>query len=154
MFERKLNKQALKGCEEILRKKDNHGQTLALKGAILGRTAESDAQKKEAMDWCRKGVALDVDCKDSWNLMGQMQKDFRQYNEAIRTFKQLIKKSENLNEKTVYRRELAWMAAQVRNWPDAIDARKTMMLENPGQYSAWLGYLYVDFSLARAYVRT
>jgi len=139
-FQKKLYKQALKNLELVLKKNEKHGESVALKGAVMGRTAETDDQKQEALDLCKRGVQLDLSCKNSWLHLARMYKAAQRYEDAIKSFKMALRLAKMQPEKNELRRELTHMLAQTRNWQELADTRRQLQLDNREMIIHWIGY--------------
>lgn len=140
LFQKKLYKQAMKNCELILKKNEKHGETVALKAAIMGRMAETDEQKQEAIDLCKRGVQLDLSCKNSWVHLARMYKAAMRYDDAIKSFKMALRLAKQQPEKNEFRRELTHLLAQTRNWQELADTRRQLQLDNREMIIHWIGY--------------
>jgi hypothetical protein len=135
----------LKAIELVLKKNDKHGESVALKGAILGRLATTDEEKKEAIDVCKRGVQLDLASKNSWAHLARLYQANLKYEDAVRAYKMALKacKPVHVAEKQDFRRNLMIMLAQLRSWSELADLRRQVQIEHPDQPIHWVGYRYV-----------
>ena len=142
LFQKRQNKQALKAIEVVLKKNEKHGESVALKGAILGRLAETEEEKQEAIALCKQGVSFDVTSKNAWAHLARLYQNNLKYEDAIKSFKMALRacKPNQQQEKNEFRRNLVTLLAQTRGWSELAEVRRQLQLDNQDQLVHWLGY--------------
>ena len=82
-YETKTYKKGLKTADAILKKFPNHGETLSMKGLILGNM-EGEGKREEAHECVKLGLKNDVGSHVCWHVYGLLHRIDRNYKEAIR----------------------------------------------------------------------
>lgn len=140
LFQKKAYKQALRTCDQVYRKNERHGETLSLRGAILGRLAETEEEKEAAINTCKQALKLDFNSKTSWIHLARLYKTNRRYEESIKSMKTALRNPTVTNlEKHEWRRELTFMLAQTRAWDELADIRFQMQVDQRDSIH-WIGY--------------
>lgn len=130
-YEGKAYKKGLKAADAVLKRFPEHGETLAMKGLLLNCME----RKEEAYELVKRGVKNDLRSHVCWHVYGLLYRSDREYNEAIRCYKQALRlDGDNL---TVLR-DLALLQVQMRDLPGFIETRTTMLNGKPGNRQNWL----------------
>lgn len=132
----------------MLKKYEGHGDTTALKGAVLGRLAVTEEEKQEAVDLCKRGVASNMSNKGGWILLARLYRLLQRYEDSIKAYKNALNlkvvKWVTQADRTEWKRDLATMLSQTRQWPEVAELRRGLMLEGTNDaLSQMAGYLYV-----------
>ncbi|EPQ28976.1 uncharacterized protein PFL1_03266 [Pseudozyma flocculosa PF-1] len=131
-YEHKKHKLGIKTADTILKKFPEHGETLAMKGLILGSLNRRD----EGIELAKKGVRHDLTSFICWHALGILHRMDKNYQEAIKCYSQALRiEGANLN----LLRESAFMHLQLRNYPPLIDARLTILRMQPHLRMNWVG---------------
>ena len=89
-YESKQYKKGLKNADLILRRFPNHGETLSMKGLILGNM-EGESRREEAHECVKLGLKNDVGSHVCWHVYGLLHRIDRNYKEAIKCYRQALK---------------------------------------------------------------
>ena len=109
-YETKTFKKGLKTADAILKKFPNHGETLSMKGLLLGNM-EGEGKREEAHECVKLGLKNDVGSHVCWHVYGLLHRIDRNYKEAIKCYRQALKIDEgNLQ----ILRDLSYMQIQIR----------------------------------------
>lgn len=140
-YETKQYKKGLKAADSILKKFPNHGETLCMKGLILNMTSSKTggggATKKDAVDMVKLGLMKDMSSHVCWHVYGLIYRSERDYNEAIKAYKQALRiDSENLQ----ILRDLSLLQIQMRDLDGFDRTRHSILTLKPNQKVNWLTF--------------
>ncbi len=132
-YETKKYKLGLKTADTILKKFPDHGETVSMKGLLLGSTN----RREEGIELAKKGVRLDLTSFICWHALGILHRQDRNYEEAIKCYTQAlrIEGGNNLN----LLRESAFLQLQLRNYPPMVENRLTLLKMQPHLRINWIG---------------
>lgn len=131
-YEMKQYKKGLKACEAILKKFAMHGETLCMKGLILNCIKD---RKAEAIDIVKLGLRNDMRSHVCWHVYGLIHRANRQYNEAIKAYKQALRiDTHNIQ----ILRDLSLLQIQMRDLHGFVLTRLTILDLKPNQKMNWL----------------
>ncbi|CAO1632615.1 unnamed protein product [Jaminaea pallidilutea] len=130
-YEGKKYKLGLKTADTILKKYPDHGETLCMKGLILG----SIGKRAEGLDLAKQGVRKDLMSFISWHALGILNRMDKQYDEAIKCYSQALRIEGGTNINLI--RESTYMHMQSRNYQALIDGRVTLLRTQPHIRSNW-----------------
>jgi len=132
-YELKLYKKGIKAADTILRKFPNHGETLAMKGLTLNCTGKRD----DAYDFVKRGLRNDMRSHVCWHVFGLLHRSDRNYNEAIKAYKQALRiDPENLQ----ILRDLSLLQVQMRDLNGFALTRHTILNLKPNNKIHWLAF--------------
>jgi len=132
-YESKQYKKGIKAADNILRKFPNHGETLAMKGLTLNFMGKRD----EAHEFVRKGLRNDMRSHVCWHVFGLLHRSDRNYNEAIKAYKQALRiDPENLQ----ILRDLSLLQIQMRDLKGFVVTRHTILTLKPNNKIHWLAF--------------
>mmetsp|Transcript_12430 Transcript_12430/g.15558 ORF Transcript_12430/g.15558 Transcript_12430/m.15558 type:complete len:906 (-) Transcript_12430:163-2880(-) len=132
-YECKQYKKGTKAADNILRKFPNHGETLAMKGLTLNCMGK----REEAHELVRKGLMNDMRSHVCWHVFGLLHRSDRNYNEAIKAYKQALRiDPENLQ----ILRDLSLLQIQMRDLPGFVVTRHTILTLKPNNKIHWLAF--------------
>jgi len=132
-YESKQYKKGIKAADNILKKFPNHGETLCMKGLTL----QCMGKKDEAVTLVKKGLMNDMRSHVCWHVYGLLHRADREYNEAIKAYKQALRiDSENLQ----ILRDLSLLQVQMRDLSGFLVTRHTILTLKSNQRMNWLTY--------------
>uniref|UniRef100_A0A7S1BP21 Uncharacterized protein n=1 Tax=Corethron hystrix TaxID=216773 RepID=A0A7S1BP21_9STRA len=160
-YESKQFKRGLKAADTILKKFPVNGETLAMKGLTLNgmasarvgnissaggqKTVESleeiraqmKEKKKEALELVKAGVMNDMRSHVCWHVYGLLHRSNRNYNEAIKAYKQALRIDPgNLQ----ILRDLSLLQIQMRDREGFVNTRFTILNQHPNNKIHWLSF--------------
>ena len=133
-YETKTYKKGLKTADAILKKFPNHGETLSMKGLILGNM-EGEGKREEAHECVKLGLKNDVGSHVCWHVYGLLHRIDRNYKEAIKCYRQALKIDEG---NTQILRDLSYMQMQTREMDEFIATRNEILKLRPGNRVNWM----------------
>jgi len=132
-YESKQYKKGIKAAENILKKFPQHGETLAMKGLTLNCMSK----REEAHDYVRRGLRNDMRSHVCWHVYGLLYRTDRDYNEAIKAYKQALRiDPENLQ----ILRDLSLLQIQMRDLNGFVITRHTILNLKPNNKVHWLAF--------------
>jgi len=151
-FETKQYKKGIKAAESILKKFPKHGETMCMKGLILNTMAYSPSsgnnaankggstakeRKEEAVNMVKMGLMNDMRSHVCWHVYGLIHRSDRNYNEAIKAYKQALRiDAENLQ----ILRDLSLLQIQMRDLSGFCVTRHSILTLKPNQKINWLTF--------------
>ena len=133
-YETKTYKKGLKTADAILKKFPNHGETLSMKGLLLGNM-EGEGKREEAHECVKLGLKNDVGSHVCWHVYGLLHRIDRNYKEAIKCYRQALKIDEG---NTQILRDLSYMQMQTREMDEFIATRNEILKLRPGNRVNWM----------------
>lgn len=130
-YETKKYKLGLKTADAILKKHPEHGETLCMKGLIIGTMGD----RAQGLDLAKQGVRKDLMSFISWHALGILNRMDKNYDEAIKCYSQALRIEGGTNLNLI--RESSYMNMQARNYPPLIDGRITLVRMQPHIRSNW-----------------
>mmetsp|Transcript_115959 Transcript_115959/g.334857 ORF Transcript_115959/g.334857 Transcript_115959/m.334857 type:complete len:889 (+) Transcript_115959:108-2774(+) len=132
-YEMKQYKKALKQADSILKKFPNHGETLAMKGLVLNNMGK----KEDAHALVKQGLMNDMRSHVCWHVYGLLHRADRNYNEAIKAYKQALRiDSDNLQ----ILRDLSMLQVQMRDLAGFAVTRHNILNHKPNGKINWLAF--------------
>jgi len=132
-YETKQYKKGIKVADTILKRFPNHGETLCMKGLILNCTGKRD----EAIAMVKTGLMKDMRSHVCWHVYGLIYRSERNYNEAIKAYKQALRiDKENIQ----ILRDLSLLQIQMRDLTGFVKTRHTMLELKSNQKTNWLTF--------------
>ncbi|KAJ1031350.1 hypothetical protein NDA16_000819 [Ustilago loliicola] len=132
-YETKKYKLGLKTADTILKKFPGHGETVAMKGLLLGSTH----RRQEGIELAKKGVRLDLTSFICWHALGILHRQDKNYEEAIKCYTQALRIEGGGNVNLL--RESAFLQLQLRNYPPMVENRLTLLRMQPRLRINWIG---------------
>lgn len=132
-YEGKKYKLGLKTADSILKKYPEHGETLCMKGLILGSTGD----RQGGLELAKQGVRRDLMSFISWHALGILNRMDKNYDEAIKCYSQALRIEGGTNINLI--RESGYMHMQSRNFPPLIEGRTTLLRMQPHLRTNWAG---------------
>ncbi|CBQ67984.1 related to n-terminal acetyltransferase 1 [Sporisorium reilianum SRZ2] len=132
-YETKKYKLGLKTADTILKKFPDHGETVAMKGLLLGSTN----RREEGIELAKKGVRLDLTSFICWHALGILHRQDKNYEEAIKCYTQALRIEGGGNINLL--RESAFLQLQLRNYPPMVENRLTLLRMQPHLRMNWIG---------------
>jgi hypothetical protein len=83
-YEQKTYKKGLKLADTILKKWPNHGETLAMKGLILGHMGGDSENNVQAHVLIKQALKNDASSHVCWHVYGLLHRNDRNYADAIK----------------------------------------------------------------------
>ncbi|SNX81905.1 related to n-terminal acetyltransferase 1 [Melanopsichium pennsylvanicum] len=142
-YETKKYKLGLKTADTILKKFPDHGETVAMKGLLLGSTA----RREEGIELAKKGVRLDLTSFICWHALGILHRQDRNFEEAIKCYTQALRIEGGGNINLL--RESAFLQLMLRKYAPMVENRLTLLRMQPHLRINWIG-LAVAHHLAGA----
>ncbi|KAI9297211.1 N-terminal acetyltransferase A, auxiliary subunit [Neoconidiobolus thromboides FSU 785] len=139
LFEFKQYKKGLKTAETVLKKVPEHGETLVLKGLFLSHLN----RKEEGFELAKKGLKINPNSGTSWNVMGIMYRNERNYKEALKSFIEAIKFDKN-NFQII--RDICYLHIHLRNYDSFNEMSQFILSARPANRAFW-GGLAVSYHL-------
>ena len=133
-YEAKTWKKGIKTADSILKKYPNHGETLSMKGLILGNM-EGESRREEAHECVKLGLKNDVGSHVCWHVYGLLHRIDRNYKEAIKCYRQALKIDVG-NAQIL--RDLSYMQIQTREMDEFINTRNEILKQRPGNRVNWM----------------
>jgi len=134
-YECKQYKKGIKAADNILKKFPNHGETLCMKGLTLNFM--NNKTKSEAHEYVRKGLMHDMRSHVCWHVFGLLHRSDRNYNEAIKAYKQALRiDPDNLQ----ILRDLSLLQIQMRDLHGFVKTRHTILTLKPNNKIHWLAF--------------
>lgn len=132
-YEQKQYKKAIKQADSILKKYPDHGETLCMKGLVLNNMEK----KEEAHALVKQGLMHDMRSHVCWHVFGLLHRGDRNYNEAIKAYKQALRIDvDNLQ----ILRDLSLLQIQMRDLPGFVVTRHNILnLKSNGKIN-WLAF--------------
>eukprot|EP00526_Cylindrotheca_closterium_P000394 CAMPEP_0113648350 /NCGR_PEP_ID=MMETSP0017_2-20120614/25641_1 /TAXON_ID=2856 /ORGANISM="Cylindrotheca closterium" /LENGTH=886 /DNA_ID=CAMNT_0000560555 /DNA_START=100 /DNA_END=2760 /DNA_ORIENTATION=+ /assembly_acc=CAM_ASM_000147 len=132
-YETKQYKKAIKQADTILKKFPNHGETLAMKGLVLNNMAKRD----EAHALVKQGLMNDMRSHVCWHVYGLLHRSDRNYNEAIKAYKQALRiEADSLQ----ILRDLSMLQIQMRDLDGFAVTRHNILTMKPNGKINWLAF--------------
>lgn len=132
-YETKLYKKGIKSADGILKKFPKHGETLAMKGLILNCLNK----KEEAHELVKQGLMNDMRSHVCWHVYGLLYRSDRNYNEAIKAYKQALRiDRDNLQ----ILRDLSLLQIQMRDLTGFAITRHQILNLKPNNKVHWLSF--------------
>mmetsp|Transcript_20010 Transcript_20010/g.29024 ORF Transcript_20010/g.29024 Transcript_20010/m.29024 type:complete len:901 (+) Transcript_20010:308-3010(+) len=132
-YECKQYKKVIKSADTILKRFPNHGETLCMKGLTLN----SMSKREEAHALVKQGLMKDMRSHVCWHVFGLLHRSDRNYNEAIKAYKQALRiDPENLQ----ILRDLSLLQIQMRDIKGFVVTRNTILTLKPNQKINWLAF--------------
>jgi len=143
-YETKQYKKGTKAADSILKKYPKHGETLCMKGLILNMTSAAAAAggteggtKKDAVAMVKLGLMNDMRSHVCWHVYGLIYRSERNYNEAIKAYKQALRiDTDNLQ----ILRDLSLLQIQMRDLTGFALTRHSILTLKPNQKINWLTF--------------
>lgn len=132
-YEMKQYKKGLKAADSILRKFPNHGETLAMRGLLLNCME----RKAEAYDHVKRGLRADMRSHVCWHVYGLLHRSDRNYNDAIKSYKQALKIDPG-NVQIL--RDLSLLQVQMRDCSGFVETRRELLRLKPNNKMHWIAY--------------
>ena len=132
-YETKKYKLGLKTADTILKKFPDHGETVAMKGLLLGSTN----RREEGIELAKKGVRLDLTSFICWHALGILHRQDKNYEEAIKCYTQALRIEGGGNINLL--RESAFLQLQLRNYVPMVENRLTLLRMQPHLRINWVG---------------
>ena len=110
----------LKAADQILRKKPEHGDTIAMKALIIngqGNSEEAFALAKEALKHSMKSHIC-------WHVYGLLYRSVKNFEEAIKAYKFALKLEPDSHQ---IQKDLALLQMQMRDYPGYIQSRRAIL---------------------------
>jgi hypothetical protein len=143
-YETKKYKTGLKTADAILKKYPEHGETMCMKGLLLG----SLNQRTEGLELAKQGVRYDLTSFIAWHTLGILNRMAKNYNESIKCYLQALKIEGGSNANLI--RESAYLYLQLREYSKLVDARRNLVRMQPHYRMNWIG-LIVALHLGKDY---
>mmetsp|Transcript_37951 Transcript_37951/g.56421 ORF Transcript_37951/g.56421 Transcript_37951/m.56421 type:complete len:965 (-) Transcript_37951:121-3015(-) len=132
-YETKQYKKGIKHADGILKKFPNHGETLCMKGLTLNCLKK----REEAHALVKLGLRNDMRSHVCWHVYGLLHRSDRNYNEAIKAYKQALRiDRENLQ----ILRDLSLLQIQMRDLEGFSSSRLTLLQLKPNNKINWISY--------------
>lgn len=132
-YETKQLKKALKAADTILKKYQDHGETLAMKGLVLN----AYDRKAEATNLVRRGLRNDMKSHICWHVYGLLYRSGRDYREAAKAYLNALRIDPD-NQQIL--RDLALLQVQIRDYDGLEDTRRRLLTVRPNQRNNWIGF--------------
>eukprot|EP00252_Welwitschia_mirabilis_P024175 TRINITY_DN7068_c0_g2_i1.p1 TRINITY_DN7068_c0_g2~~TRINITY_DN7068_c0_g2_i1.p1 ORF type:complete len:915 (+),score=223.86 TRINITY_DN7068_c0_g2_i1:244-2988(+) len=132
-YETKQYKKGLKAADTILKKYQQHGETMAMKGLILNCLD----RKVEAYELVRQGLKNDLKSHVCWHVYGLLYRSDREYAEAIKCYKNALRHDpENIE----ILRDLSLLQVQTRDLSGFVETRQQLLTLKPNHRMNWIGF--------------
>jgi len=123
----------MKCADTILKRFGNHGETLCMKGLIVNCAGE-----KEGVDaQVKTGVIFNIASHECLHVYGFLYISDRDYNEAIKAYKQALRIDE---ENLQILRDMSLLQIQMRDLPGFVATRLRILTLRPNNKVHWLSY--------------
>mmetsp|Transcript_27403 Transcript_27403/g.56089 ORF Transcript_27403/g.56089 Transcript_27403/m.56089 type:complete len:854 (+) Transcript_27403:193-2754(+) len=132
-YETKQYKKGLKAADSILKKFPEHGETLAMKGLTLNCVDK----KTEAFELVRLGLKKNMMSHVCWHVYGLLYRSDREYKEAIKCYKQALKRDKDNGQ---ILRDLSLLQIQMRELLGFAETRRQLLTINAKNRNNWLGF--------------
>lgn len=132
-YETKQYKKGLKSADSILKKFPEHGETLAMKGLTLNCLD----RKKEAYEHVRLGLKKNMMSHVCWHVYGLLYRSDRDYKEAIKCYKQALKRDKDNGQ---ILRDLGLLQVQMRELGGFAETRRQLLTINSKNRNNWIGF--------------
>jgi peptide alpha-N-acetyltransferase len=132
-YETKQYKKGLKAADSILKKFPDHGETLAMKGLTLNCLEK----KTEAYEHVRLGLKKNLTSHVCWHVYGLLYRSDRDYKEAIKCYKQALKRDK---DNTQILRDLSLLQIQMRELQGFAETRRQLLTLNSKNRNTWIGF--------------
>jgi tetratricopeptide (TPR) repeat protein len=132
-YETKQYKKGLKAADSILKKFPDHGETLAMKGLTLNCLE----RKQEAYEHVRLGLKKNLMSHVCWHVYGLLYRSDRDYKEAIKCYKQALKRDK---DNTQILRDLSLLQIQMRELQGFAETRRQLLTLNSKNRNTWIGF--------------
>ena len=132
-YETKQYKKALKSADSILKKFPEHGETLAMRGLTLNCMD----RKKEAYEHVRLGLKKNMMSHVCWHVYGLLYRSDRDYKEAIKCYKQALKRDKDNGQ---ILRDLSLLQIQMRELGGFAETRRQQLTINSKNRNNWIGF--------------
>jgi len=132
-YETKQYKKGLKSADAILKKFAEHGETLAMKGLTLNCMD----RKKEAYEHVRLGLKKNMMSHVCWHVYGLLYRSDRDYKEAIKCYKQALKRDKDNGQ---ILRDLSLLQIQMRELGGFAETRRQLLTINSKNRNNWIGF--------------
>ena len=132
-YETKQYKKGLKSADSILKKFPDHGETLAMRGLTLNCMD----RKKEAYEHVRLGLKKNMMSHVCWHVYGLLYRSDRDYKEAIKCYKQALKRDKDNGQ---ILRDLSLLQIQMRELGGFAETRRQLLTINSKNRNNWIGF--------------
>jgi peptide alpha-N-acetyltransferase len=135
LYETKQYKKGLKLAESILKKFPNHGETLCMKGLVLN--SMDKANREDAIATVKLGLRNDMRSHVCWHVYGLIYRSERNYNEAIKAYKQALRiDTQNIQ----ILKDLALLQIQMRDIQGFSKTQHAILELKPNLKQHWVGF--------------
>jgi N-alpha-acetyltransferase 15/16, NatA auxiliary subunit len=144
-YERKSYRRCLLLSDKILKSYPKHGETLAMKGLVLGCMN----RRTESLKYAKLGIVNDIKNGVVWHLQGLLFKTLRQWNDAMKSF-QMAQKLDPENDQIM--RDTASTQVQCQHFDGYEESRRLMLVQKPHNRNYWIAYAVACY-MAKHYDR-
>jgi len=134
-YESKQYKKGTKAADTILKKYPKHGETLCMKGLILN--CQGKKFRDEAISMVKLGLMNDMRSHVCWHVYGLIYRSERNYNEAIKAYKQALR-IDKQNHQIL--KDLALLQIQMRDLEGFTKSQHAILDLKPSLKGNWLAF--------------
>ena len=137
-YETKTYAKGVKLADSVLKKFPNHGETLAMKGLILGHMEGEPGKNAEGHALIKLAIKNDPTSHVVWHVYGLLHRHESNYKESIKCYKQALKCDP---DNTQIWRDLSHMHIQLRDVGEYIVTRNELLKCKPNLRVNWLSII-------------
>jgi tetratricopeptide (TPR) repeat protein len=137
-YEQKTYKKGLKLADTILKKWPNHGETLAMKGLILGHMGGDSENNVQAHVLIKQALKNDASSHVCWHVYGLLHRNDRNYADAIKCYRSALKIDVGNCQ---ILRDLSHMQIQLRLVDEYLVTRHELLEREPHKRANWLAVI-------------
>ena len=115
-----IDSSGLKAAEQILRKKPDHGNTIAMKALIINGQGNSD----EAFALAKTALQKSMKSHICWHVYGLLYRSNKNFEEAIKAYKFALKLEPDSHQ---IQKDLALLQMQMRDYPGYVQSRRAIL---------------------------
>lgn len=120
----------LKVADQILRKRPDHGETLAMKALIINSLGKTE----EAFVLAKAALQHDIRSHVCWHVYGLLYRADKNFEEAVKAYKYALKLEPDSQQ---IQRDLALLQIQMRDYQGYIASRLAIMRARPALRQNW-----------------
>ncbi|KAL9130976.1 MAG: hypothetical protein Q9217_000965 [Psora testacea] len=119
-YENKQYKKGLKAADQILRKKPDHGDTIAMKALIIN----SQGNSEEAFALAKEALKNSMKSHICWHVYGLLYRSAKNFEEAIKAYKFALKLEPESHQ---IQKDLALLQMQMRDYQGYVQSRRAIL---------------------------
>eukprot|EP00505_MAST-04D_sp_SCG-Rhode-Island_P003456 Stramenopile-MAST_4_protein_3456 len=138
-YDSKNFKKAIKLADQVLKRHPNHGETLAMKGLVIGVGLKD---KEQGMTLCKQGLRFNMKSHVTWHVYGLLYRAEQNYEQACKCYLNALRMNPG-NQNIL--RDLALLQVQTGNYAAYAESRRQILQARSGLKQNWVGFAAAHF---------